>query len=196
MTTMMEVIDGNSDIAKHIWGFFLEFDDDDEHTTMTPPPSTVNYCVSETNAGRKHRNNTDRRIDFSSIRSLRSVNKFFCQAFEESCGWSRCALAIRREYQSLQNHHDDEPESWSFVLQSLRVDHPTTTATRGGNRHPNRGHSWTREQRLQVGRILSRAMERKKLSVYRCNQLVRMLDRGPFTKDQKILARPQICVVH
>ena len=166
---MMALID--EDIAKYIWGFFLEFDDDDD----TKPSTAMDTQL-------------DRRVDFESIRSLRCVNKLFYNAFQEVSGWSRCALAIKCEYENLKN---DEKffDNWSvtFRLQTLR-----------GNRffpaqEPLRNHSY--EERRQVGKFVSKAMERKKVSVYRCNQLIRMLDCGPFTEDEKQSLSKQLLFV-
>ncbi len=172
----MALID--EDIAKYIWGYFLEFDDggdDTDHSTTmdtSPDESLVN-----------------RRVDFRSIRSLRCVNKIFYTAFEEVSGWSRCALMIKREYRNLKN---DEKffDNWNLAirLQTLRTNHfpPTQNI---------RNQPVTREERKQVGMFVSKAMERKKVSVYRCNQLIRMLDRGPFTKDEKLLTNQILLVV-
>lgn len=195
--TMMDLIDG--DIAKHIWGFFLEFDDD--NTIVSTPKlysrSTGNQC--SVNNKKDDLVSLDRQVDFQSIRSLRGVNKFFYRSFEEFCGWSRLAVAMKREYRSLMNE-EKTFDNWSFVFraQTLRVNH--VPSTRGSNAAQNSNHTnnqWTLEQRRQVAKILSRAMERKKVSVYRCNQLIRMLDRGPFSKDEKLLTnKHHICVVH
>lgn len=103
------------------------------------------------------------------IRSLRVVNTFFYNAFDEFCGWSRCALAIKREYRILRNN-DNSFVTWRFMLraEALRANHHLPTPP-----------GWTREQRRHIGKVVSKAMERKKLSVYRCKQLIWMLDRRP-----------------
>lgn len=185
MTEMMDLIDG--DIAKHIWGFFLEFDDDN-HTIASTSCTSVERSSTSTGTERAAYPEDDdigildRRVDFQSIRSLRCVNKFFYNAFEEFCGWSRCALAIKQEYRTLKND-EKSFDNWSFVFLLPNAAHNNTS------------NYWTREQRIQVGKIVSKAMERKKISVYRCNQLIRMLDRGPFTKDEKLLTYKQLCIV-
>lgn len=167
MTSMMDLIDG--DVAKYIWGFFIEFDESDPSNTVKTSSIVAPL---------------DRRVDFQSIQSLRCVNKIFFRAFEEISGWSRCALAIKREYRTLKN---DEKffDNWSFVfrLQTLRANHLPSMQ----DSNATRNHWASREERRQVGKFVSRAMERKKVSVYRCNQLIQMLDRGPFTQDEKLL---------
>ena len=189
MPTTMDLIEG--DIAKHIWSFFLEFDDgggDGDEDSSLPLTKAKKSCAIVAAA-------LDRRVDFQSIRSLRSVNKIFYEAFDEISGWSRCALAIKREYRNLKN---DEKffDNWSLVfrLQSFRAttnNHhhiPPILQEDPNNPASSSQHHWTaREERRQVAKFVSRAMERKKVSVYRCNQLTRMLDRGPFTKDEKLL---------
>ena len=199
----MELIDGN--IAKCIWGFFLEFDDDGRtasgRTVETLPyPSLIQGDSSDRSNNTKlgHGSNSillDRRIDFRSIRSLRAVNKFFYNAFEEFCGWSRCAVAIKREYRSLQ-----KDENWNFVFraqqQQQQQAHWAATTPGSTSLVPSNSNEWTLEQRRQVGFLLSRAMERRKISNFRCNQLIRMLDCGPFTKDEKLLTNIKRVVVH
>ena len=183
----MELIDG--DIAKNIWGFFLEFDDDSESaSTLVKLPLYPFF----TEGGSNRSNNTnghgsnslESRIDFRSIRSLRAVNKSFYNAFEEFCGWSRCAVAIKREYRNLKSDRSWNLESWAQALWQ-----PTS----GSTSPPPR--DWTTEQRRQVGFIVSRAMERRRLSQLRCNQLIRMLDCGPFTKDEKLVTNTKVIVV-
>lgn len=172
----------NQDIAKNIWSFFLEFDNDDRDPPSTAAKKSVSIATS-----------LDRCVDFRSIRSLRCVNKIFYNAFEEISGWSRCALAIKNEYRNLKN---DEKffDNWSYVfrLQTLRpTNHLPPLAqemNNSNNTSTSRGNHWTtREERRQVVKFISRAMERKKVSVYRCKQLVRMLNCGPFSNDEKIL---------
>lgn len=185
LQAMMDLIDG--DIAKNIWSFFLEFDNDDQND---PPWSTAKKSLSIASA-------LDRSVDFQSIRSLRCVNKNFYTAFEETSGWSRCALAIKNEYRNLKN---DEKffDNWSFVfrLQTLRpTNHLPPLGQDYDNANDTRSNNWTsREERRQVVKFISRAMERKKVSVYRCNQLTRMLDRGPFSKDEKALTENYLLV--
>jgi len=192
----MDLIDG--DVAKNIWGFFLEFDDNRAIASMSVgPPSGLPESDSDNDGddGNGAKVSLDRRIDFQSIRSLRAVNKFFYNAFEEFCGWSRCALAIKREYRSLQNDANSL-DNWNFEFrsQAYRANHPPPTL--GLSIAVDNGSNWTLEQRQQVARILSRTMERKKLSAFRSNQLIRMLDRGPFTKDEKRLTNTRFCFVH
>lgn len=183
----------NGDIAKNIWGFFLEFDDDRTITSM-PVGSASDAAEADGDYDTGNSNDAtvslDRHIDFHSIRSLRAVNKFFYNAFEEFYGWSRCALAIKREYRSLQN---DDDWNFGYRLQAPRTDHPSPTL--GPRVAIDTDSNWTREQRRQVARILSLAMQRKNLSVYRSNQLIRMLDRGPFTKDEKLLTNTRFLFV-
>jgi hypothetical protein len=171
---MMDVIDG--DIAKYIWGFFLEFDDEN---TIPSTPMETSSISSGTESAMNNKNDNDndndniyslnRLVDFQSIRSLRVVNTFFYNAFDEFCGWSRCALAIKREYRILRNN-DNSFVTWRFMLraEALRANHHLPTPP-----------GWTREQRRHIGKVVSKAMERKKLSVYRCKQLIWMLDRRP-----------------
>lgn len=192
----MDLID--RDIAKNIWGFFLEFDDDRTFALMpvislSDAPETDDDNFRENNDGAIIA--LDRRIDFKTIRSLRAVNKFFNNAFEEFCGWSRCAVAIKREYKSLQNNAKSL-ENWNFGFwaQALRANRPSPTLD--SSAAIDTDNNWTIEQRRQVARILSRAMERKKMSVFRSKQLIRMLDRGPFTKDEKLLNNTRFCYVH
>ncbi len=179
---MMDLIEG--DIAKNIWSFFLEFDDDQD-----PPWTTAKKPLSIPGA-------LDRCVDFQSIRSLRCVNKIFYNAFEEISGWSRCALAIKNEYRNLKN---DEKffDNWScvFRLQTLRSTNHLPSLGQDSSSANNSSNNWTtREERRQVVKFISRAMERKKVSVYRCNQLTRMMDRGPFSKDEKVLTEPCLLV--
>ena len=200
MTTMMELIDG--DIAKNIWGFFLVFDDND--TTASKPVETPSHepitksAHNGSGANDLVSNTLDRRIDFRSIRSLRAVNKFFYNAFEEFCGWSRCALAIKREYKNLLRTARLF-DNWNFVVRAQALRTANSQATLGSTSSTNPVNSdeigWTPEQRRQVGRFVSRAMERRKLSNFRRNQLIRMLNCGPFTKDEKLLTNTTFFVV-
>lgn len=183
----MELVDG--DMAKNIWGFFLEFDDDSE-SASTQVELPLYPFIAESSSNRSNNTNGRRsislesRIDFRSIRSLRAVNKFFYNVFEEFCGWSRCAAAIKREYQILMSDGSWNLESWARALWR-----PTPGST---SPPPS---DWTPEQRRQVGFIVSRAMERRQISQFRCNQLVRMLDCGPFTNDEKLLTNTKAIVV-
>lgn len=164
----------NQDIAKNIWSFFLEFDNDDRDPPSTAAKKTLSIVTP-----------LDRCVDFRSILSLRCVNKIFYNAFEEISGWSRCAVAIKNEYRNLKN---DEKffDNWSYVFR-LQTLLPTNHLSPLSQESNNSNHWTTREERRQVVKFISRAMERKKVSVYRCKQLVRMLNSGPFSNDEKIL---------
>jgi len=197
----MEFID--DDIAKHIWGFFLEFDDGDDtiqpsHHPMRIPPNPNSDAKNNggastlITAGSSWKNN--RRVDFQSIRSLRAVNKFFYRAFQDYQGWSRCALAIQREYKSLKND-EQSYDNWNLA-----------SWVQGSNPQPHNGGTDRRHHQRQHHAhdlsnqflLLAWIMERKKVSVYRRNQLIQMLNRGPFTMDEKqplLTYRKHLCRV-
>ena len=228
-TTMMELIDG--DIAKHIWGFFLIFDE----AEMTAPSSLAATATATRTAtaeyamnNNRDNNNNHRCVDIQSIRSLRFVNKFFYNAFGEFSGWSRCAGAIKSEYIFLKNEKFTEigavlfraQNRWANPQPSARAitnhhDHrrrqkgrrpggggatANTSATTTNNNNTNNNNNnnssnkLTHEQRKEIGQLVSAAMKNKKALVQRRNHLIRLLDRGPFTKDEKHLTYDQIVI--
>mmetsp|Transcript_18024 Transcript_18024/g.36971 ORF Transcript_18024/g.36971 Transcript_18024/m.36971 type:complete len:186 (+) Transcript_18024:115-672(+) len=179
---MIESING--DIANHIWRFFLDFDYNDARTCAV----ATSLATEDDDDGKKKKNPIDfpcRRVDFQSIRSLRSVNKLFYKSFEEFQGWSRFALAIKREYSLLKND-DTSFENWNFLLRA----HSKRTAM-------NDLSIWTsKEHRDQYAKFVMGAMERKKKSDYRCKILIQMLDRGPFGKGETLLTNERVNQKH
>jgi len=190
----MEFIDG--DIARHIWGFFLHFDET-VTTTETIANNTRRVLLKASQRQRQQKCTLrpsasldfhDRRIDFRSIRSLRSVNKFFRKNFDELCGWSRCALAMKREYTFLKNIK-------CFGTWNLRQQPWAVAPGRRATADAAEGRGWTPEKREEAARMVTQAMEQKKAAVSRRNQILRLLNRGPFTMEEKRLTYKQVCVV-
>mmetsp|Transcript_34100 Transcript_34100/g.80262 ORF Transcript_34100/g.80262 Transcript_34100/m.80262 type:complete len:191 (-) Transcript_34100:63-635(-) len=189
----MESIDG--DVAKYIWGFFLDFDETGLEETgtiaadSTPPPVTAfqqQHC-QECLPGNSSEEFRDRCLDFRSIRSLRSVNKFFRDAFDELSGWSCCAIAMKREYLFLKNIKSFQ--NWNLARQRW-----ASPSGRSGADGGTAG-GWTPERRKEAAAMVSRAMEQKKAAVLRRNKILRLLDRGPFTKEEKRLTYEQVCII-
>eukprot|EP00536_Pseudo-nitzschia_multiseries_P003131 jgi/Psemu1/301786/fgenesh1_kg.44_\ len=194
----MECIDG--DVAKHIWGYFLDFDETGSEATKFVATANTGLLLTpfqqqqqqqqlcrECTPSNSSEDLQDRRLDLGSIRSLRSVNKFFRNTFDELSGWSRCAFAMKREYLFLKNIKSFE--NWNLTRQYWAAP-PGRSGTDDDN-----GGGWTRETRRQAAEMVSRAMEQKKAAVKRRNQILRLLDRGPFTKEEKRLTYEQVCIV-
>ncbi|VEU37794.1 unnamed protein product [Pseudo-nitzschia multistriata] len=198
----MEFADG--DIAKHIWGFFLHFDETAPEgptaatNSITPLVQTdckrqKQECCALISPSRSSSSGLDRRLDFRSIRSLRSVNRFFRNTFDEFCGWSRCALAMKREYLYLESRKSFEYNKYSWNLRQQGPSAPGWSSATVTN--SNGEGVWTREKRLEAARMVSLAMEQKKAAVLRRNHILWLLDRGPFTIEEKRLTSTQLCTV-